>query len=276
MAFGGREIKSFLTLDITNFTQGLSGAKSKAASLQSELNGLQKGASGSNSEVSKLKQNSDGLNQTMNNLSQTTSKTGKELENTAKSTSNAGNNATAAQSKMSGLNSAMNLLKATAGMLAITLGMDLAMQIMNVANSAVNAQGQIAGMARGMGWDSSQLTAYTNEMARLQTIYRKTDMNQVGMEVAKMARIYKLNASEAKDLIETSAVFSSAMAMEGRSARDSALALKDLIDQGQGWERRLSEIGVTADALKATGLWSGDKEDKKRNHSGTQSGPGTA
>ncbi|CEA12754.1 hypothetical protein [Methanobacterium formicicum] len=263
MAFGGREIKSFLTLDITNFTQGLSGAKSKAASLQSELNGLQKGASGSNSEVSKLKQNSDGLNQTMNNLSQTTSKTGKELENTAKSTSNAGNNATAAQSKMSGLNSAMNLLKATAGMLAITLGMDLAMQIMNVANSAVNAQGQIAGMARGMGWDSSQLTAYTNEMARLQTIYRKTDMNQVGMEVAKMARIYKLNASEAKDLIETSAVFSSAMAMEGRSARDSALALKDLIDQGQGWERRLSEIGVTADALKATGLWSGDKEDKK-------------
>jgi len=263
MAFGGREIKSFLTLDITNFTQGLSGAKSKAASLQSELNGLQKGASGSSSEVSKLKQNSDGLNQTMNNLSQTTSKTGKELENTAKSTSNAGNNATTAQSKMHGLNNAMNLLKATAGMLAITLGMDLAMQIMNVANSAVNAQGQIAGMARGMGWDSSQLTAYTNEMARLQTIYRKTDMNQVGMEVAKMARIYKLNASEAKDFIETSAVFSSAMAMEGRSARDSALALKDLIDQGQGWERRLSEIGVTADALKATGLWSGDKEDKK-------------
>jgi len=263
MAFGGREIKSFLTLDITNFTQGLSGAKSKATSLQSELNGLQKGASGSSSEVSKLKQNSDGLNQTMNNLSQTTSKTGKELENTAKSTSNAGNNATTAQSKMHGLNNAMNLLKATAGMLAITLGMDLAMQIMNVANSAVNAQGQIAGMARGMGWDSSQLTAYTNEMARLQTIYRKTDMNQVGMEVAKMARIYKLNASEAKDFIETSAVFSSAMAMEGRSARDSALALKDLIDQGQGWERRLSEIGVTADALKATGLWSGDKEDKK-------------
>jgi uncharacterized protein YukE len=263
MAFGGREIKSFLTLDITNFTQGLSGAKSKAASLQSELNGLQKGASGSSSEVSKLKQNSDGLNQTMNNLSQTTSKTGKELENTAKSTSNAGNNATTAQSKMHGLNNAMNLLKATAGILAITLGMDLAMQIMNVANSAVNAQGQIAGMARGMGWDSSQLTAYTNEMARLQTIYRKTDMNQVGMEVAKMARIYKLNASEAKDFIETSAVFSSAMAMEGRSARDSALALKDLIDQGQGWERRLSEIGVTADALKATGLWSGDKEDKK-------------
>lgn len=235
MAMSGREIKSFLTLDITNFSSGLNTAKSRAASFQADLNGLQKGASGSS----------------------------KELDKVAKSANNVGNNVSNTQSKMHGLNNSMGMLKTTAGLLAITLGMDLAMQLMTVANSAVNAQGSIAGMARGMGWDSSQLTAYTDEMARLQTIYRKTDLNAVGIEVAKMARIYKLNASEAKDFIQTSAVFTSAMAGEGRTARDSALALKDLIDQGQGWERRLSEIGVTADALKATGLWSGDKDDKK-------------
>ncbi len=172
------------------------------------------------------------------------------MDNAANSTKNAGANADNAKNKMAGLRNAMNLLKITAGLLAITLGMELAMRIMEVANSAVNAESSVRGMAKGMGWSTSQVTAYLDEMSRLQTIYRKTDMNQVGMEVAKMARIYKLNADEAKDFIETSAVFSSAMAMEGRSASDSALALKDLIDQGQGWERRLSEIGVTGEALK--------------------------
>jgi hypothetical protein len=235
MAYAGREIKAFLTLDVSKFNRGLDTAKSKASSLKSDLDGL----------------------------GNTTNKTSKEMNNAANSTQKAGTNADTAKSKMNGLRNAMNLLKITAGFLAITLGMELAMRIMEVANSAVNAESSIRGMAKGMGWSTSQVTAYLDEMSRLQTIYRKTDMNQVGMEVAKMARIYKLNANEAKDFIETSAVFSSAMAMEGRSARDSALALKDLIDQGQGWERRLSEIGVTSAALQATGLWSGDKSDKK-------------
>lgn len=235
MAFGGREIKAFLTLDVSKFNRGLDTAKSRSKGLQTELDGLSK----------------------------STNNTSKGMDNAGNSTQKAGANADNAKNKMAGLRNAMNLLKITAGLLAITLGMELATRIMQVANSAVNAESSIRGMAKGMGWSTSQVTAYLDEMSRLQTIYRKTDMNQVGMEVAKMARIYKLNADEAKDFIETSAVFSSAMAMEGRSARDSALALKDLIDQGQGWERRLSEIGVTGEALKATGLWSGDKSDKK-------------
>jgi len=235
MAFGGREIKAFLTLDVSKFNRGLDTAKSRSAGLKNDLDGL----------------------------SNSTRRTSNEMDKTANSTRKAGSNADATKSKMGGLRNAMNLLKITAGLLAITLGMELAMRIMEVAKSAVNAESSVRGMAKGMGWSTSQVTAYLDEMSRLQTIYRKTDMNAVGTEVAKMARIYKLNADEAKDFIETSAVFSSAMSMEGRSARDSALALKDLIDQGQGWERRLSEIGVTGEALKATGLWSGDKSDKK-------------
>lgn len=242
MAFGGREIKAFLTLDVSGFNKGLTSAQSKTKALQ---------------------QNTQGLSQSIDGVGTSASKTSKEVDKAAKSTQTAGKNASTAKSKFTALNSAMNLLKLTAGFLAITLGMELATRIMEVANSAVNAESSIRGMAKGMGWSTSQVTAYLDEMSRLQTIYRKTDMNAVGTEVAKMARIYKLNANEAKDFIETSAVFSSAMAMEGRSARDSALALKDLIDQGQGWERRLSEIGVTGEALKATGLWSGDKSDKK-------------
>ena len=242
MAFGGREIKAFLTLDVSGFNKGLTSAQSKTKALQ---------------------QNTQGLSQSVDGVGTSASKTSKEVDKAAKSTQTAGKNASTAKSKFTALNSAMNLLKLTAGFLAITLGMELATRMMQVANSAVNAESSIRGMAKGMGWSTSQVTAYLDEMSRLQTIYRKTDMNAVGTEVAKMARIYKLNADEAKDFIETSAVFSSAMAMEGRSARDSALALKDLIDQGQGWERRLSEIGVTGEALKATGLWSGDKSDKK-------------
>lgn len=249
MAVSGRDIKAFLTLDYAQFQKGIAGARSSAAGLKRDMEGLNQGLGGTSGQTRKLKSDTDNLSRSMDGATKATKQTG----DTAKNTSN----------QVQGLGKSFGLLKAAAGLLIITLGMDLAMRIMEVGNAAVNAGSQIRGMARGMGWSSSQVTAYTDEMDRLQSIYRKTDMNTVGMEVAKMARIYKLNADEAKDFIETSAVFSSAMAMEGRSARDSALALKDLIDQGQGWERRLSEIGVTGDALKKTGLWSGDKDDKK-------------
>jgi hypothetical protein len=242
MAMTGRDIKAFLTLDISKFNKGLTSARTSASTFKKELGGLNNTVGDLSNQSKKSRQDVDGLDKSVKNAGTSTKKT----------TSNIG-----------GLKKSMGLLSITAGMLAITLGMELGMQILQVGRTAVNAQGQIEGMAKGMNWSAQQTKAYIDEMGRLQAIYKKTDMNAVGTEVAKMARIYKLNADEAKDFIETSAVFSSAMAGEGRSARDSALALKDLIDQGQGWERRLSEIGVTGDALKKTGLWSGDKNDKK-------------
>lgn len=242
MASSGRDIKAFLTLDVTQFNRGLSTARRSATGFKREL---------------------EGLNNTVGGISNQSKKSGQDIDSFGRSVDKTGTSANKASTQMGGLKRSMGLLSTAAGLLAVTLGMELGMQIMQVANSAVNAQGQIQGMARGMKWTAQQTKAYTNEMDRLQAIYKKTDMNTVGTEVAKMARIYKLNAEEAKNFIETSAVFSSAMAGEGRTARDSALALKDLIDQGQGWERRLSEIGVTGEALKKTGLWTGNKDDKK-------------
>jgi len=238
----GRDIKAFLTLDVTQFNRGLASARTNATGFKREL---------------------QGLNNTVGDISNQSKKSSQDIDSFGKSVDKTGTSANKASTQMGGLKRSMGLLSTAAGLLAITLGMELGTQIMTVANNAVNAQGQIKGMAKGMHWTAQQTKAYTDEMSRLQNIYRKTDMNAVGTEVAKMARIYKLNATEAKNFIETSAVFTSAMAGEGRTARDASLALKDLIDQGQGWERRLSEIGVTGEALKKTGLWSGNKDDKK-------------
>ncbi|MDR3063266.1 MAG: hypothetical protein LBU40_03895, partial [Methanobrevibacter sp.] len=117
--------------------------------------------------------------------------------------------------------------------------------------------------SKDMGWSTSQTSAFTAQLEKLQGTYTKINMYDVGTEVMRMAQMYKLSNKEATNFIETSAIFTSAMKAEGRTTRDSMLALKDFIDQGAGWARRMQEIGVTEENLKATGLWSGDTNDKK-------------
>lgn len=118
-------------------------------------------------------------------------------------------------------------------------------------------------------WNADDLVAYNNELSRLQGIYNKLNVREVGAEVMKMGQIYGLTAKETKDFTETALIFTDAMANEGRSARDSSLALKDLIDQGAGWSRRTQEVGITEDVLKAQkdkngkAYWTGDKQDKE-------------
>lgn len=263
----GARIEGMLLLNISNFSQSLSTAKAQLTSFANQSNTsfskLNNGISKTTPALSAFdkkineaqssfgylntssKKATDGMNQTKTSIDRT------------RDSMNKANNATQS------LSGGMGMLKMAAASLISVLGMRLATDIMTVANTAINADSQIRAMGRGMGWTTTQTDKFLKKGQELQSVYRKTDMNAVSMEVAKMARIYKLNNEEATNFIETSAIFSSAMAQEGRTARDSALALKDLIDQGQGWERRMGEIGVTAEALKNTGLWHGDKEDKK-------------
>lgn len=44
MALSGREIKAFLTLDITGFTKGAAEARTKAGNLSRDLNNIDKSA----------------------------------------------------------------------------------------------------------------------------------------------------------------------------------------------------------------------------------------
>ena len=129
-------------------------------------------------------------------------------------------------------------------------------------------------------WNSKNLAEYNKRLSELQGTYSKLNVRETGAEVMKIGQIYGLTAKEMysntkdlkkgqKDFVETALIFTDAMANEGRSARDSSLALKDLIDQGAGWSRRTQEVGITEDVLKAQkdkngkAYWSGDKQDKK-------------
>ena len=129
-------------------------------------------------------------------------------------------------------------------------------------------------------WNSKNLAEYNQRLSDLQSTYSKLNVRETGAEVMKIGQMYGLTAKEIysntkdlkkgqKDFVETALIFTDAMANEGRSARDSSLALKDLIDQGAGWSRRTQEVGITEDVLKAQkdkngkAYWSGDKQDKK-------------
>lgn len=129
-------------------------------------------------------------------------------------------------------------------------------------------------------WNAKNLAEYNQRLSDLQGTYSKLNVRETGAEVMKIGQMYGLTAKEMysntkdlkkgqKDFVETALIFTDAMANEGRSARDSSLALKDLIDQGAGWSRRTQEVGITEDVLKAQkdkngkAYWSGDKQDKK-------------
>lgn len=129
-------------------------------------------------------------------------------------------------------------------------------------------------------WNAKNLAEYNQRLSDLQGTYSKLNVRETGAEVMKIGQMYGLTAKEMysntkdlkkgqKDFVETALIFTDAMANEGRSARDSSLALKDLIDQGAGWSRRTQEVGITEDVLKAQkdkngkAYWSGDKQDKQ-------------
>lgn len=129
-------------------------------------------------------------------------------------------------------------------------------------------------------WNAKNLSEYNQRLSELQGTYSKLNVRETGAEVMKIGQMYGLSAKEIysntkdlkkgqKDFVETALIFTDAMANEGRSSRDASLALKDLIDQGEGWSRRTQEVGITEDVLKAQkdkngkAYWSGDKQDKE-------------
>lgn len=134
-------------------------------------------------------------------------------------------------------------------------------KLMEATKATLNARTKIAQFGKQMKWTTGEVNRFNKEVAKQQTVFRKINMAEVGGEVMNIAKIYRLSAEEATKFVRVSAVFTSAMAAEGRSTREASLALKDYIDQGAGWTRRMSELGITRENLLATGKWKGAKDD---------------
>lgn len=146
-------------------------------------------------------------------------------------------------------------------MLVVGVLMQSIGKIAQAAKATLNARTQISQFGKQMKWSTKEVNRFNKEISKQQHVFRKVNMPEVGGQVMNIAKMYNLSSKEATKFIRTSAVFTSAMAQEGRSTREATLALKDYIDQGAGWTRRMSEIGVTRENLLATGKWKGDKND---------------
>lgn len=172
-----------------------------------------------------------------------------------------GRAAGSAKKQVNALDKVSGMLRRTISGLVVIFGWNLATDLIEIGKNSMDAATQIRLMGQSMGWTNTQVTSFTGRMRELQGLYPKIDMSQTAKSVMEMAKTYRLTNSEANRLIKTSAVFTSAMAKEGRSTEDANLALKDYLDGGSGWTRRMQEIGATRERLKATGKWNGDEND---------------
>lgn len=168
----------------------------------------------------------------------------------AKGIDQVGNASKRTTSRVNKLDKASNMVRRTLSSWAVTMvGYPLIMDTLDSAINSMDASTQIRKLGGEMNWGQAQTESYINTMRQMQTKYTKIDMSQTAKSVAEMSRLYNLNNAEAKKMIETSAVFTSAMAREGRSTEDANLALKDYLDGGAGWTRRMQEIGASKENL---------------------------
>lgn len=201
---------------------------------------------------------------TMGNLrmvESTLQSNGRAMDNVSKSSQKATNSLKTQKNTVNALDTAYGMLRRTLSLIVVMFGFQLAMELFEVGKAAADASYKIKKMGSEMGWTAQQTTKFQNQANKLQKIYPKMDMNETAKSVVEMARVYDLTNDQATKFIETAAVFNSAMAKEGRSTKDAGLALKDYLDLGQGWTRRMQEIGATKENLVATGYWDGETQD---------------
>ena len=168
----------------------------------------------------------------------------------AKGIDQIGNSSKRTTSRVNKLDKASNMIRRTLSSWAVTMvGYPLIMDTLDSTINSMDASTQIRKLGGEMNWGKAQTESYISTMRQMQTKYTKIDMSQTAKSVAEMSRLYNLNNAEAKKMIETSAVFTSAMAREGRSTEDANLALKDYLDGGAGWTRRMQEIGASKENL---------------------------
>ena len=155
----------------------------------------------------------------------------------------------------------MSYLPRRIGSMALTMwGFNELMDVYDKTMGHINAESQKDYFAKRMGMDSKATQDFTNQLNNMQKTYKKLDMTVVGANALETATKYKVQESSLGDLTEVMAIYGSEFVKQGRSQEDSILAINDALD---GELRRLKEVGIGAEELKATGLWSGEESDKE-------------
>src|SRR5574344_382210 len=154
----------------------------------------------------------------------------------------------------------MGYLPSRIGSMALTMwGFNELMDIYNNTYSHINAEGQRDYFADRIGMDTKALNGFKGEIASMQKQYQKLDMTVVGADALETASKYGVASKDLGNLTKVMAIYGSEFVKQGRTQEDSILAINDALD---GELRRLKEVGIGAEELEATGLWSGDESDK--------------
>ena len=154
----------------------------------------------------------------------------------------------------------MGYLPSRIGSMALTMwGFNELMDIYNNTYSHINAEAQRDYFADRIGMDTKALNGFKSEIASMQKQYQKLDMTVVGANALETASKYGVASKDLGNLTKVMAIYGSEFVKQGRSQEDSILAINDALD---GELRRLTEVGIGAEELEATGLWSGDESDK--------------
>lgn len=155
----------------------------------------------------------------------------------------------------------MSYLPRRIGSMALTMwGFNELMDVYDKTMGHINAESQKDYFAKRMGMNSKATQDFTNQLNGMQKQYKKLDMTVVGANALETATKYKVQQQSLGDLTEVMAIYGSEFVKQGRSQEDSILAINDALD---GELRRLKEVGIGAEELKATGLWSGEESDKE-------------
>ena len=157
-----------------------------------------------------------------------------------------------------GLGSIFGGLKGVLSMTAGMIGYDLVNGIVQAARASINAASQLDYFGKRLKMSGSETTAFRQQIDGLQKEFRKVDMTAVGATAEEMAVKFNLPKKSIGDLTRMTAVLSSTFVKEGRTQEDAILAVGDALD---GQFKRLQEIGITQDTLKANG-WNGNLEDQ--------------
>lgn len=153
-----------------------------------------------------------------------------------------------------------NYLGRRIGSMALTMwGFNELMDVYDKTMGHINAESQKNYFADRLNMSAKQLNNYNKQLADYQKQYQKLDMTVVGANALETASKYKVENKSLGDLTEVMAIYGSEFVKQGRSQEDSILAINDALD---GELRRLKEVGIGAEELKATGLWNGDESDK--------------
>ena len=225
---------------------GFDTLKSKISSVATTLDGKLGGA------ITKARTKFNSMKSTVTGVASTLrGKLGSALDGVRNKLSSVGNGA-------KGLASSMSFLKGAVSMTVGMIGYDLVNSMVQSTRASLNARSSIQAFGSRLNMSATEVKGFQSNLDKLQSTFKKVDMDVVGQQAMDMAYRLGLPKSSLTELTETSAIFTDAMRRNGRSAEDATLALADAMD---GEFRRLKEIGISQEDLMRNG-WDGDIENK--------------